>query len=250
MAEDAAPRTRDVSAVTHLSERVLGAHDDLTRSEWRLADLLLSDPDALLLRDAAGLSRWAGVSKATTTRFFRRLGYPSSRSAQKEAREGEGEGEGEGGGQGGAVRADRVGAGRATLPDHLACEMQNLVRSVEALRPDELARAVGLMARADKLWVVGFGDNYPLAHLARALLIRIKPDIRMIPIGGFPVPEEFASIRSTDAVLALGVGRKTRPLRSIMRSARGAEASVLLVTDQATPSGHAPPEMRPSSWGR
>ena len=212
-----------------LSERILDIHDELTRSERRLADLLLRDPDALLLHSAAELSRRAGVSKATTTRFFRRLGYPSSKTAQKEAREGTGA-------RTGVARPDRLGLGRATLASHLAAEMQNLVRSVEGLRPDELARAVGLMARADKLWVVGFGDNYPLAHLARALLIRIKPDIRMIPIGGFPVPEEFASIRPSDALLALGVGRKTRSLRSILRSARLAEASVVLVTDQATAS--------------
>jgi hypothetical protein len=49
------------------------------------------------------------------------------------------------------------------------------------------------------LWASG--DNYPLAHFARALLIRVKADIRMIPIGDFSVPEEFASIKPTDARL-------------------------------------------------
>lgn len=215
--------------MSDLSERILGVHDDLTRSERRLADLLLRDPDALVLHSATELSQRAGVSKATTTRFFRRLGYPSSRTAQKEARRSSGEGHG-------TVRPDRLAVGTPTLSGHLAAEIQNLVRSVEGQRPDEIARAVTMMARAEKLWVVGFGDNYPLAHLARALLIRIKPDIRMIPIGGFPVPEEFASIRDADAVLALGVGRKTRSLRSILRSAHGAGAAVVLVTDQATPS--------------
>jgi hypothetical protein len=73
------------------------------------------------------------------------------------------------------------------------------------LRAYELNQAIQSMARAEKLWVVGFGDNYPLAHFARALLIRIKADIRMIPIGGFSVPEEFASIKPTDAMIALGI---------------------------------------------
>ena len=93
------------------------------------------------------------------------------------------------------------------------------------------------MAGAEKIWVVGFGDSYPLAHFARALLIRIKTDIRMIPIGGFSVPEEFASIKSTDAVIALGVGRKTRSLRLIMRSAMRAGAQVVYITDQASRGG-------------
>lgn len=209
-----------------LSQRILDVHEDLTRSERRLADLLLRNPDALLLYSAAELSLEAGVSKATTTRFFQRLGYPSSRTAQKEARETRTEGTG-------SVKPERLGISAPTLSSHLADEMQNLMRTIEGLRSDEVARAVAMMAGGEKLWVVGFGDNYPLAHLARALLIRVRPDIRMIPIGGFSVPEEFASIQSTDTVLALGVGRRARLLRSLVRSARRAEASVVLITDQA-----------------
>ncbi|MFK8082460.1 MAG: hypothetical protein AB8B97_19410 [Granulosicoccus sp.] len=79
-------------------------------------------------------------------------------------------------------------AGHRSLADHLQNDVQNLLHSIEAVRPDELADAALHLARADKIWVVGFGENYPLAHFARALLIRIKPDIRMIPIGGFSVP--------------------------------------------------------------
>ena len=78
--------------MTSTSERILDVHGELTRSERRPADLLLSDPDALLLHSAAELAQRAGVSKATTTRFFRRLGYASSKVAQREAREGAGEG--------------------------------------------------------------------------------------------------------------------------------------------------------------
>ena len=213
-----------------LSQRILDVFDDLTKSERRLADLLLQNPDALVLHTAADLSAKAGVSKATAARFFRRLGYASSKTAQKQARERIDGPSPEG------ARIGRLRPGSNDLGQHLAVEMQNLVRSVEQMRSDKLALAIGSIARAEKLWVVGFGDNYPLAHFARALLIRVKADIRMIPIGGFSVPEEFASIRASDAVMALGIGRKTRGLRSIMRSARKAGARVVLITDQATPA--------------
>jgi DNA-binding MurR/RpiR family transcriptional regulator len=210
-----------------LSERILAAYDDLTKSERRLADLLLANGDALVLYAASDISERAQVSKATTARFFQRMGYPSFKTAQREARKPE---------QGPSPETQRIGrfsTNRAEIGDHLANDVQNLVRSVEQLRSDEIALAVQTMARAEKLWVVGFGDNYPLAHFARALLIQVKPDIRMVPIGGFSIPEEFASIRSTDSMLALGIGRRTRSLRSIMRSATQVGAQVLLVTDQA-----------------
>jgi DNA-binding MurR/RpiR family transcriptional regulator len=210
-----------------LSERILAAYDDLTKSERRLADLLLANGDALVLYAASDISERAQVSKATTARFFQRMGYPSFKTAQREARKPE---------QGPSPETQRIGrfsTNRAEIGDHLANDVQNLVRSVEQLRSNEIALAVQTMARAEKLWVVGFGDNYPLAHFARALLIQVKPDIRMVPIGGFSIPEEFASIRSTDSMLALGIGRRTRSLRSIMRSATQVGAQVLLVTDQA-----------------
>ncbi|MEQ8695140.1 MAG: MurR/RpiR family transcriptional regulator [Bauldia litoralis] len=216
-----------------LSQRILEAYDDLTRGERRLADRLLEDPDTLVLKSATDISAQVGVSKATTARFFRRLGYPSFKTAQKIARSGN---------EAGAGRPPLVDglprkAGRESLAEHLASDVQNLVRTIEALRTDELNQAIQSMARAEKLWVVGFGDNYPLAHFARSLLIRIKADIRMIPIGGFSVPEEFASIQPTDAMLALGIGRKTRSLRSLMRSAVHAGAQVIYLTDQASRGG-------------
>ncbi|MBT9290930.1 MurR/RpiR family transcriptional regulator [Prosthecodimorpha staleyi] len=211
-----------------LSQRILESYDDLTRQERRLADLLLENPDLLGLHSATEISGKANVSKATTARFFRRLGYASFKTAQKKAREGSNAPEPR-------SRPEKLErkVGRGQLADHLAGDVQNLVRTIETLRSDELNMAIHLLARAEKFWVVGFGDNYPLAHFARALLIRIKPDIRMIPIGGFSVPEEFASISPTDAMLALGVGRKTRNLRSIMRSAIRAGVQVIYLTDQA-----------------
>ena len=215
-----------------LPQRILDHYEQLSRAERRLADMLLENFDLLPLHNASQLSAKAGVSKATTARFFRRLGYASFKTAQRGARAAEG--------WAGAKLphlARTEAAPPLELSRHLTAEVQNLVRTIEALRSDELAAAIMQLARADKLWVVGFGDNYPLAHFARALLIRVKADIRMIPIGGFSIPEEFASISPDDTMLALGLGRKTRSLRSIMRSAIRAGAQVVFVTDQVTRAG-------------
>ncbi|MBE3638127.1 MurR/RpiR family transcriptional regulator [Mangrovicoccus algicola] len=207
------------------SQRIVDVYDDLTRSERRLADLLLESPERIIADPMPKLAESAAVSKATVARFLRRLGFKGLRDAQASL--------------GSDVAAGPEWRGRFRPQSgpgaHLTSELQNLSRSIEQIRTDELDRAIRSMARCEKLWVVGFGDNYPLAHFARALLIRVKPDIRMIPIGGFSLPEEFASISGEDAMLALGVGRRTRLLRSVMRSARQAGAQVTLITDQAAP---------------
>ncbi|MEM7041823.1 MAG: MurR/RpiR family transcriptional regulator [Pseudomonadota bacterium] len=213
-----------------LAKRILDCYDAMPRGERRLADLLLEQPMTVVEQSAAQLAERATVSKATTTRFFRRLGYQSFKAAQKAARE-----------QGVepqpmefGARMHRLAHQQMDLSQHLQSEVQNLVRSIEQQRSDDMSRAVRMLARADKLWVVGFGDNYPLAHFARALLIKIRPDIRMIPIGGFSVPEEFASISASDTMLAFGLSRRSRALRNIVRSAGQAGARIVFVTDYAS----------------
>jgi DNA-binding MurR/RpiR family transcriptional regulator len=218
----------DVSAPKPLAERILDRYDDLSRSERRLADVILENPHEILSHSAAELAHRAGVSNATAARLFKRLGYRSFREARRDSREGAG-----------AKGTASLAANFAQLPGHgtdlalhLTSDLQNLIRSLESMRSDVLNQAIRALVAAEKIWVVGFGDNYPLAHFARALLIRIKPDIRMIPIGGFSVPEEFASITPEDTVLALGLRGGSRALLRIMRSAGDAGAKIVLVTDQ------------------
>ncbi len=210
-----------------LAQRILQAYDEMPRGERKLADLLLEQPVMLIEQSAAELAARAGVSKATATRFFRRLGYQSFKTAQKTTREQGLEPRQAAFGE----RVHRLVHHKMDLSQHLQSEVQNLVRTIEQQRSDDMARAVRLLARAEKLWVVGFGDNYPLAHFARALLIKIRPDIRMIPIGGFSVPEEFASISASDTMLVFGLARRTRALHNIVRSAGEAGAKIVFVTD-------------------
>ena len=218
-----------------LPQRILDGYDEMPRGERRLADVILEHPTAILDHSATRLAAKARVSKATAARFFKHLGYASFKAAQAEARAASASAAPQLGARLiGGLMAHEVDLGR-----HLTSEVQNLVRTLEQQSSDELNSAVRMLARGEKLWVVGFGDNYALAHFARALLIRVRPDIRMIPIGGFPVPEEFASISAADTMLACGVGRRTRSLRSIMRSAVRAGAKVVFVTDQV---GRASPE--------
>ncbi|SFI51991.1 MurR/RpiR family transcriptional regulator [Albimonas pacifica] len=204
-----------------IGQRILAAYDDMPRGERRLADLLLEDLGALRHENAGSLAERAGVSKATAARLFRRLGYVGYKAAQRAAREGSAP----------AVAAPVEGAAAPSPSAYLEAEVKHLVRTFELLRADDIAHAVRLLREGEKLWVVGFGDDYPLAHFARALLIKLRPDIRMIPIGGFPVPEELASISAADTVLALGVGRRTQALRNVVGSAGRAGAKVILVVD-------------------
>ncbi|MGY6548264.1 MAG: MurR/RpiR family transcriptional regulator [Roseinatronobacter sp.] len=212
-----------MGASFNLAERLLATYDDMPRGERKLADLLLEDVNAIRFFTASDLAGKARVSKATAARLFRRLGYIGYKQAQRDAREAPG-----------LIAQGAAGAGpkAETLSPgaYLDAEVKHLVRTFEVLPADVVTQAVTALHEGEKLWVVGFGDDYPLAHFARALLIKLRPDIRMIPIGGFPVPEEFASITPADTVLVLGLGRRSGMLRNLMGSAARAGARIVLVT--------------------
>ena len=216
-----------------LPQRLLEHYGEMPRAERRLADLLLEDIRAVIDNSATTLAQRAGVSKATAARLFQRLGYPSFKAAQRSLKEQRAEPV--------PVRygpaLSRHAGKRLELGQHLQAELQNLVSTIEQQRSDELAQAVRMLANAEKLWVVGFGDNYSLAHFARSQLIKVRTDIRMIPLGGFSVPEEFASITEQDVMLAFAVGRRTRSLRNIVASATAAGARLLYLTDGALAVG-------------
>jgi len=216
-----------MSQEEHFGQRILAAYDGMPRAERRLADLLLEDPDVLSHATAGDLAQRAGVSKATAARLFRRLGYPGYKAAQREIRLGRAEGSRSAVPPDAAIESEPLSPGA-----YLDVEVRHLVRSFELLRADDISRAVDLLSTGEKLWVVGFGDDYALAHFARSLLIKLRPDIRMIPIGGFPVPEEFASISPADTVLALGIGRRTQEFRNVMGSAARSQARIVLVADR------------------
>ena len=208
----------------HIAQRLLLAYDEMPRGERRLADLLLEDVGVLAYMTAGDIADQANVSKATAARLFRRLGYRGYREAQHEVRES----------QSAKPTAPEVPAfsgGFLSPGEYLDAEVKHLVRTFETLPAEQMSEAVEILCRAAKLWVVGFGEGYPLALFARALLIKVFPDIRMIPLSGFPVPEEFASISPEDAVLAFGVGRRTAELRNVIGSSRRAGAKVILVTN-------------------
>ena len=217
--------TTEPKSSLHIGQRLLAAYDAMPRGERRLADLLLEDVGMLRVSTAGELAERAGVSKATAARLFRRLGYSGFKAAQREIREV--------GVQPLAAPADKLGTAAIPHPGaYLEAEVKNIVRTFELLRPDEISHAVRLLRHAEKPWVVGFGGDYPLAHFARAMLIKLRPDIRMIPIVGFPIPEEFASISSGDTVLAFGVTRRSQALRNILGSANRAGAKIILITDR------------------
>jgi len=210
-----------------LEQRILGAYDALSPSERRLADTLIACHGELARHSATELAQEARVSKATAARFFQKLGYKSFREARRQA-----------------MRSRPWGSplealaelteplrGRGNLGRHMANDVGNLTRTIEAIVPGEIERAVALLTRARRILVVGFRNSHALAVYAFMVLNSIKADVRFLGSGGLTAPEQVAGLGADDAILAIGFRRRTHLLREILETAAQRRVPTVLITD-------------------
>lgn len=213
-----------------LQDRIRVIEDSLSKRERVLAETMLRLGPMLKNYCATELAELSGVSSSTVTRFVKRLGYSHYKHALKEVgqinltiRTPE------------SVLNERVKAGDISrhLSLHLSSELENIQHTFDRLDITVVDEVVHSLAHSEKIWVVGFNDDYAKAHYARSLLIRVKSDIRMIPLSGFPVAEEFASIGESDVILIFAERRLTREVVKIISSGQQAGAKIVLIAGQS-----------------
>ncbi|MFT6641928.1 MAG: DNA-binding MurR/RpiR family transcriptional regulator [Gammaproteobacteria bacterium] len=217
----------------NLHAQIRRLESQLSRSERSLSEAVVRLGHQLPRYSSVELAQYAGVSQSTVTRFFRKLGYGHYRHAVKEARFSFLH-----------LQADALDiknrVENANLEEqlelHLSNEIKNIRHTLSVLDEDKLRSVVLNLATCEKIWVVGFADDYSLAHLARSLLIRIKPDIRMIPLAGFPIAEEFSSINSTDVILAFTGKRISHIMAKLTESGQFTGAEIIQISDERSTS--------------
>ncbi len=67
--------------------RIQERYAKLTAGEQKIAQLVLEREDDILIHSATEIAEMAGVSKATTARFFQHLGYADFNEVKLQARE-------------------------------------------------------------------------------------------------------------------------------------------------------------------
>ncbi len=212
---------------TRLTLRLHERISRLTPSEQKLAALLLENQALIETHSATELSALAGVSKATTARFFQNIGYADFDEARTQAREERNRTQP----YAYARQArDRPVLGRS-IGDHLALELVNLTRTFEELRPDLLADAARLIVDAPRVWCLGFGAEAGLAQLARLTVARLRPDVHLLGAQAGAWAEDLAMTGPRDALILLTLEPRPRLQSSLMAYARTTRMNVVTLTD-------------------
>lgn len=209
--------------ILRLQERSAG----LTPSERKLAALLLENAGLLETHSATELSALAGVSKATTARFFRTLGYADFEEARLQARE--------------ERNRTQPYAYADSLPEktttgrsigaHLDLELLNLTRSFEEMRPDLLDEAARLLVEAPRVWCMGFGAEEGPASLARLTFARLRPAVRLLGAHPGAWAEDLAMTGPRDALLLMTLEPRPKFMTALTAYARTTRMNVITLTD-------------------
>lgn len=210
---------------TRLALRIQERFDRLTKSEQKLAGVILDRPGLIETHTATELAGIADVSKATAARFFRALGYTDFEEVKLQAREERNRTQPYSysvATPGGTVLGRTIG-------EHLDLELANITRTFEEMSPDTLRQAAKLIVDAPRLWFLGLGADGWLARYGRVLFSRIRPNVHAL--AGASVAEDLAMMGPRDVIVVLAQGPQPRELKAILSYARTTRASIISLTD-------------------
>lgn len=206
--------------------RVRAALPDLHPAERRLGELVCDFPGELASYSAQELAQLANVSKATVSRFVRRVGYENYEAARLHARIERRTGS----------RLFLGGHGEnseeASLASSIAQNKENLDRTFVTISQVEVDDVASSLLSARKTWVFGFRASHPFASYLQWQLIQVIENIVALPRGGETLGEHLVSVKPEDCVIVFGLRRRIPQLSQIIDHSVQTGAKVLYLTDE------------------
>ena len=213
-----------------LTERMNTAYGGMTESERKISDFLCQSPGEIAVMTGKELAARSGVSTATVSRLFQRLGYASYEEARRAARDFRASGS--------LLHLFDTGARDSPEPErliarHLAEEARAMEQSLSMLNPATTREIATALAEARRVWCVGFRNSHVLAEYAGTLLSAVRPDVVMLAHGGRSLAERVAAIGPGDVALVFGMRRRMAHFRPLMQAINDSGAQTVLLADRS-----------------
>lgn len=207
-----------------IDERLRSAYPQLTPQEQRVADFIFDHFDDLISYNSAELARLSGVSKATVSRLFKRLGYQSYREMRDELRTLR---------QSGMPLTDNRDAvqGNTLLARHYKQEMANLTQWVNHIDAHQFNAVIAALVQARRVVLMGFRNSYPVAMHLRQQLLQVRERVMLVPQPGQTLAEELADLAPQDVAVVVAFRRRPRQLRAVLTQLQAQRVPTLLICE-------------------
>ena len=193
-----------------LDERLRSQYEQLSPQEQRIADFVFDHFDDLISYNSAELARLSGVSKATVSRLFKRLGYEKYKDMRDELRTLR---------QSGMPLTDNRDAvqGNTLLARHYKQEMANLTQWVNGIDSVQLGEVVQALVSSKRLFIIGMRNSWPLALHLRQQLLQARGQVQVLPQPGQTLAEELVDLTPDDLEVVMAFRRRPRIIRPLLQ---------------------------------
>ncbi|WP_275556506.1 MurR/RpiR family transcriptional regulator HpxU [Mixta sp. Marseille-Q2659] len=207
-----------------LDERLRQYYEQLSPQEQRIADFIFDHFDDLIGYNSAELARLSGVSKATVSRLFKRLGYEKYKDMRDELRTLR---------QSGMPLTDNRDAvqGNTLLARHYKQEMANLTQWVNSIDPQHFSEIVAALAAARRIFIIGMRNAWPVALHLRQQLLQARAQVQILPQPGQTLSEELVDIGADDLVVVVAFRRRPRIIKPLLQQLQQQAVPVLLLCE-------------------
>lgn len=209
-------------------ERVRQALPELHPAERKLGEFLAQFPGEIASYNAQELAHLADVSKATVSRFVRRLGFENYEEARRMARDESRTGS--------RLFLAHPETGTTPVQTGIAEEIDNLERSFSQISPDQIDAVAAELLQARRVWLVGFRLSQSFATYLYWQLLKVLPVVSVIPRGGETMGEHIAVMGPGDCVIMFGLRRRISNMDALLDAISASGAKLCYITDESAPT--------------
>lgn len=214
-------RMEKTGFLLHVSRKL----PEMYPAERRIGEFILEFPGNLATYSATELAQFVGVSNATVSRFFKRLGYSNYNEARREVRE-----ESRAGSR--LLLQRTEGQGADWLSISTAQSLRNVEQTLTEIGSDQIDEIAARMLEARRIWTVGFRTNHPLARYLQWQSRQIVAHIETIPGAGETMGESLVDVGSDDLVIVFGLRRRIPLVFRTLDAIERIGVAVLYITDE------------------
>lgn len=218
----------DTSEETGLAARLRAALPGLTRSEAKIAQWLLLNEGAVGRETGASLAAKTGVSEITVSRFLRRLGFRGIAALKEEVQSASVQ-----------LRPNDVTRYLRLLGGELGAILRQDADAVLGLATQigraEWTEAIGLIDRADEVFVTGFQTIRGLAEDFSRRLSIVRGSVRYLSAHDSGLAEWLPSVRrghEARCLILIDIVPYAREGIVMVRRARKLGMTVVVITDE------------------
>ncbi|HEX9788799.1 MAG TPA: MurR/RpiR family transcriptional regulator, partial [Candidatus Binatia bacterium] len=186
-----------------LLEQIQKEFPGLSANGKKIAEYIVSDGTTVSFASLRQLAQMVGVSESSIVRFAQDLGYEGYPELRGELQ------------QDVRKRLSSAGRMRETLSKVrrrgglarvlFQKDIELIEETLDVLSHDEFAKAIDLIWKAKRVFIIGLRSPFSMAYFLYFRLIRLQIDARLITVtGSSALFEQLALLRKQDLLIALG----------------------------------------------